>query len=224
MATPGFTSRSCRWPQKSGFTIAEALVTTAVMVTVLLTMYMIHDTAQQNHARGLARAAVHQDVRVVFERLAQELRSAGYTPSNTALNCGSPPPGAITALSSSPVSVTFQTDVDGDFCTDQVSYTFVPGTNLTKPCDQSDPATVGRITRSVQSWKNGAWNPATPTASDVARCITTLAIIYYDRSGTATTNPANVARLNISMTGAENAHITAAPSYTLTSDVTLRNF
>ncbi len=223
MATPGFTSRSCRWSQESGFTIAEALVATAVMVIVLFTMYMVFDTAQQNHARGLAKAAVQQDVRVAFERLAQELRSAGYNPSKT--GCGSPPQGGITAISSSPVSVTFQTDVDGDFCTDRVIYTFVPPTksNVTNPCDQTDPATVGRITRSAQSWTGAAWSPAIPTASDAARCITAFAFTGYDSSGTPTTIPANVLRLNVSMTGVENARITAAQTYTLTTDVTLRN-
>lgn len=217
------TSRLRRWLRESGFTIAEALVATAVMLTVLFTMYMIHDTAQQNHARGLARAAVQQDVRVAFERLAQELRSAGYTPGKT--GCDTPSQCAIIAIGSSPVSVTFWTDVDGDSRTDQVIYTFVPPTksNVTNPCDQSDLATVGRITRSVQTWTGAAWNPATPTASDAARCITDLTMTYYDLSGAPTTTPADVARLNVSMTGEENARITAAQTYKLTTDITLRN-
>ena len=219
--------RSRRWLQESGFSIAEALVATVVMVTVLLTISMIYDAAQQNHSRGLARAAVQQDVRAPFERMAQELQTAGYNPSKT--GCSNPPQGGITALSPSGDSVTFLTDVDGDpaapgySCTDQVTYTFAPPTNPTKPCDESDPATVGKITRSVQAWNGTGWNPGTPTASDVARCITALTITYYDSSGTATTNPANVARLNISMTGVENSRMTEAKTYTLTTDVRPRN-
>lgn len=221
MTTLEATSRSRKWSQESGFSIAEPLVATAVMVTVVLAIFMVYDTAQQNQARGLARAAVQQDVRVAVERLARELRSAGYNPSKT--GCGSPPQGTITALSSSPVLVTFQTDVDGDFCTDQVIYTFVPATksNLTNPCDQSDPTTVGRITRSVQTWTEAAWNPATPTAYDAARCITALVITYIDNSGNPTAIPTNIMR--ISVTGEENARITASQTYTLTTDVTLRN-
>ena len=195
---------------------------TAVMLTVLMAVYMVYDTAQQNHSRGLAKAAVQQDVRATFERMARELRNAGYTPSKT--GCASPPTGGITALSSSPVSVTFLTDVDGgDSCTDQVIYTFVPPTNPTKPCDESDPATVGKVTRSVQAWNGTGWNPATPVALTATQCISALALTYYDASGTPTTTPANVLRLNISMTGVENSRMTTAQTYTLTTDVTLRN-
>ncbi len=205
------------------------------MVIVLFTMYMMYDTAQQNHARGLAKAAVQQDVRVVFERLAQELRGAGYKPSKG--GCASPPPGAITAISSNPVPVTFLTDVDGDpaapgySCTDQVTYTFAPPTNPTKPCDESDPATVGKITRSVQAWNGTDWNPATPTASTVARCITAVNLTYCDGStattcggsGAPTTNPPDVRRIIMSIQGVENSRMTGAQTYTLTTDVRPRN-
>ncbi len=231
MATPKATSPPPKWTQESGFSVAEALVATAVMVIVLFPMYMMYDTAQQNHARGLARAAVQQDVRATFERLARELRSAGYHPSKT--GCASPPQGTITALSSSPASVTFQTDADGDFCTDQVTYTFVPPTksNLTNPCDQSDPATVGKITRSVQAWNGTGWNPATPTTSTVARCITAVNLTYCDGStattcggsGAPTTNPPDVRRIIMSIQGVENSRMTGAQTYMLTTDVRPRN-
>lgn len=223
MATLEGTFRSRKWSQELGFTIAEALVASAIMVTVVLTLYMIYDTAHQNQSRGLAKAAVQQDVRVTFELMARELRSAQYTPSNPVLNCLNPPTDGITAITSNPTSVTFLTDVNGDSCTDQVIYTFVPPTNATKPCDDSDPQTIGKITRSVQRWTGTAWDPATPTASDAARCITALAITYYDASGTPTTIPTNVARLNISMTGVENSRMTGAQTYTLTTDVRPRN-
>ncbi len=215
--------RSREWLQDSGFTAVEAVVATAVMLIVLLAVFMIYDIAQQNYSRGLARAAVQQDLRPTFERMARELQSAGYSPSKT--GCASPPQGGITALSTSPVSVTFLGDVDGDSCTDQVAYTFVPPTksNATNPCDESDPATVGRITRNIQTWNGTGWNPATPTVSDIGRCISALTITYYDSSGTPTTTPANVTRLNVSATAVENSRMTAAQTYTLATDVTPRN-
>lgn len=223
MATPEDPSGSRKGLQESGFSIAEVLVATAVMLTVLMAVYMVYDTAQQNQSRGLAKAAVQQDVRATFERMARELRGAAYAPSTAGCTPSPPPPNGITAISSSPVSVTFLTDVDRDSCTDQVIYTFVPPTNATKPCDDSDPQTIGKITRSVQRWTGTAWDPATPTASDAARCITALAISYYDASGTPTTIPANVARLYISMTGVENSRMTGAQTYTLKTDVRPRN-
>jgi Tfp pilus assembly protein PilW len=197
------------------------------MSTVFLCAFLVFDTAQQNHSRGTARAAVQQDVRPTVGRMARELQSAGYTPSRS--GCASLPANlqdkGITALSSSPVSVTFLADVDGDSCTDQVTYTFVPPTksNVTNPCDDSDPATVGRITRSVQTWTGTGWNPASPVAINQGQCITALALTYYDISEAVTTTPANVTRVNISTTSVENSRMTAAPTYTLATDVTLRN-
>lgn len=210
-------------PQASGFSNAEALVACTVMVTVLLALYMIYDTANQNHSRGLARAAVQQDLRPAFERLARELRGAGYTPSKT--GCASPPAGGVTALSFSPVSVTFLADVNADLCTDQVTYTFIPPTKnpSTNPCDPSDPATVGIITRSVQTWTGVAWNPAIPTPVTVATCVTDLALTYYGSSGATTTIPANVVRVSASIAGVENSRLTTGQPYTLTTDVRARN-
>ncbi len=213
-------SRSRRLLRQSGFSVVEALVASAVMLIVLLAVYMVYDTAWQNNSRGQAKAAVQQDVRATFERMARELRGAGYTPSKT--GCTSPPAGGITAMTSS--SVTFLTDVDGDSCTDQVTYTFLPPTNATKPCDDSDATTIGKITRSVQTWNGTGWNPATPVAANQAQCITGLTICYWDASRTTcTTTPGSPIWLNLSITGAENSRMTTSQPYTLTTDVTPRN-
>jgi Tfp pilus assembly protein PilW len=215
--------RSRGWPKDSGFTVVEAVVASAVMLIVLLAVYMVYDTAQQDHSRGLARAAVQQDVRATFEKMSRELRGAAYIPSKT--GCTSPPAGGITTISSSPVSVTFLADVDGDFCTDQVIYTFVPPTksSVTNPCDISDPATIGKITRSVQAWNGSGWNPASPVAINQGQCITALALTYFDISGAQTTTPANVIQMSLSLSGVENSRMTGGKTYTLTTDLRLRN-
>jgi prepilin-type N-terminal cleavage/methylation domain-containing protein len=208
-----------RWAAEQGFSLVETLVATAVMLIVLYATYMIFDTSQQNYARGLARASVQQDVRVAIERMAKEFRLSGYNPSNS--GCTSPPAGAITAVASSPGSVTFQADVDNNSCTDKVVYTFVPPSNLTKPCDNGDSTTIGKITRAVQSWNGTAWNPATPTALNVAQCITAFTPTYVDSGGIPTGSTTNVFRITVS--GTTNARITATQSYTVITDVMLRN-
>ena len=206
--------------EELGFSLVETLVATAVMLIVLFAAYMIFDTSEQNYARGLARASVQEDVRVSIERMAKELRLSGYNPSKT--GCTNPPAGVITAVTPSPGSVTFQADVDNNSCTDKVVYAFVPPSNLTKPCDNGDSATIGKITRAVQSWNGTAWSPATPTALNVAQCITTFTPTYFDTTtGMTTTSPTNVFRITVS--GTTNARITASQSYTVTTDVMLRN-
>ena len=221
MPTANNDVSSSRRQHEGGYSLPEALIAALVLAIVLLAIYMVYDTSSQDYARGVARADVQQNIRVALESMARELRAAGYNPFTAA--CANPPSGAVTALSSSPVSVTFQTDVDGDTCTDQVIYTFVPPTNLSKPCDASDPTTVGRLTRSTQAWDGTVWNPPTPTAYDVAQCVTSLTMTYYDGSGATPTPAASVRRITIAIVGIENIRGFGARTYTLTSDVRLRN-
>jgi len=204
------------------YSLAEALIASVVLVIVLVAIYMVYETGSRDAARGTARADVQQNVRVALESMARELRIAGYNPPGS--NCAAPPAGAVTALSSSPVSVTFQADVDGNGCTDRIVYAFVPPTDPTNPCDSASPATIGRITRSAQEWNDTTgWTPASPTAYDVAQCVTTLTVTYYTETGAATTTAADVRRIGISITGRENIRGWGARTYTLTSDVRLRN-
>jgi Tfp pilus assembly protein PilW len=229
MAPANNDASSSRRQHEGGYSLPEALIAALVLVIVLLAIYMVYDTGLQDYARGTARADVQQNVRVALESMARELRTAGYSP--TATNCASPLSGAITAIGTSPVSVTFRADVvrlnnnsGYETCIDQVTYTFVPPTDTTKPCDSSDPATIGRITRSVQEWEDGTgWAPATPSADDVAQCVTALTMTYYDGSGATPTPAASVRRITIAIVGIENIRGFGARTYTLTSDVRLRN-
>jgi Tfp pilus assembly protein PilW len=221
MAPENNDASSSRRQHERGYSLPEALIAALVLAIVLLAIYMVYDTAQQDYARGVARADVQQSIRVALESMARELRMAGYAASNIPnADCGAPP-CAVTALTSS--SVTFQAEIDGDTQTNKVIYTFVPPTNLSKPCDASDPTTVGRLTRSTQAWNGTGWNPSTPTAYDVAQCVTSLTMTYYDSSGATPTPAASVRRITIAIVGIENIRGFGARTYTLTSDVRLRN-
>ena len=201
-----------------GFSLIELLIGSVVFVIVLLAIYIILDTSQRDYASGAAKSDVQENVRVALESMARELRLAGYAPSKA--GCASPPSGAVTGLS----PLTFRADVDGDNCVDQVIYTFEPPADTTKPCDLSDPATIGKITRSVQAWDGANWNPVTPAPTDkfdVAQCINTLTVTYLTTPGNPTASPTSYIR--ISITGRENARGSAARTYVLTTDVRLRN-
>lgn len=204
-----------------GFSLIEMLIGSAVFVVVLLAILMILEISQRDYASGAAKSDVQENVRVALESMARELRMAGYAPSNSPNPDCAVPPCGVTALT--PSSVTFQVDLNGDNITDKVIYTFVPPVDATRPCDPLNPTTVGKITRSVQAGVGGAWSPSTPTADDVAQCMTALSITSYDSTGAVTTVAANVRRLNISITGVENARGTSSRSYTVTTDVRLRN-
>lgn len=204
-----------------GFSLVEMLVGSAVFVVALLAILMILDISQRDHALGAAKSDVQQNVRVALESMARELRMAGYAPSNSPNpDCAAPPCG-VTALT--PSSVTFQADLNGDNVIDKVIYTFVPPVDATRPCDPLNPTTIGKITRSVQSSVGGVWSPSTPTADDVAQCMTDLTMTYYDSLGNTPATPPNARRINISITGVENARGTSSRSYQVTTDVRLRN-
>ena len=210
-----------------GFSLIEMLIGSAVFVVVLLAILMILDISQRDYASGAAKSDVQENVRVALESMARELRMAGYAPSSTPNSDCAAPPCGVTALTSS--SVTFQADVDGNPpgvcavppCMDKVIYTFVPPVDATRPCDPLDPLTVGRITRSVQSWVGGAWT--TLTTYDIAQCVKTVTIIYYNSAGGAAATPADVRRIKISITGEENVRGYAPRAYTVSTDVRLRN-
>src|SRR3990170_6077477 len=157
-----------------GFSLVEMLIGSAVFVVVLLAILMLLDISQRDYASGATRSDVQENVRVVLESMARELRMAGYAPSSTPNSDCAVPPCGITALT--PSSVTFQANVDltQPAVINKVIYAFVPPTDATKPCDPSDSTTVGKITRSVQAGVGGAWSPSTPTADDVAQCVTAL--------------------------------------------------
>jgi len=209
-----------------GFSLIEMLIGSAVFVVVLLAILMILDISQRDYASGAAKLDVQENVRVALESMARELRMAGYAPSSTPNSDCAAPPCGVTALTSS--SVTFQADVDGNPpgvcavppCMDKVIYTFDPP-DATRPCDPLDPLTVGRITRSVQSWVGGAWT--TLTAYDVAQCVKTMTITYYNSGVGETTVPDQVRRIKISITGEENVRGHAPRAYTVSTDVRLRN-
>jgi type II secretory pathway pseudopilin PulG len=203
-----------------GFSVIEMLIGSAVFVVVLLAILMILDISQRDYASGAAKSDVQENVRVVLESMARELRMAGYAPSNSANSeCAVPPCGVTDVITAS--LVTFQADVNNDNLTDKVIYAFVPPVDATRPCDALDPDTVGRITRSVQSWVVGAWT--TLTAYDVAQCIKTMTITYYNSAGGAAATPADVRRIKMSITGEENVRGYTPRDYTLSTDVRLRN-
>lgn len=203
-----------------GFSLIELLIGSVVFVIVLLAIYIMLDTSRADYAMGAAKSDVQENVRVVLESMARELRMAGYAPSKA--GCSPPPVGAVTAFN----PLTFRADLDRDNCVDQVIYTFDAPTDTTKPCDVSDPDTIGKITRSVQAWDGANWNPETPAPTDkfdVAQCVKTLTLTYYNSAGDPAATPADVRRIKISITGEENVRGYAPRAYTLSTDVRLRN-
>jgi len=72
-------------PAPAGFTLLEALIASSIFLIVLYAVYLVYDTSEANYARGSRKWDVQSQARLALERMARELRSAGYdTPTKVA--------------------------------------------------------------------------------------------------------------------------------------------
>jgi type IV pilus assembly protein PilW len=98
-------ARAPRLADARGFTLAELLVTLAVTGLLLAAAGTMLLAGQRAWALGAARVEAQQSARVALERMAKELREAGYDPTGA---------GLAAIVLAEPDRVAFQRDLDGD--------------------------------------------------------------------------------------------------------------
>jgi prepilin-type N-terminal cleavage/methylation domain-containing protein len=167
-----------------GFTLAELLVACAVVALVMAGLLVSLQSGQEAYLRGANEVEATQSVRVALERMAQELRGAGFCPTCT----GATPFTAITAQSAT--GFTIQNDWDGDgvittagTVTDafgnargeQVVYAFAGGTLTRQETGDAIPLTL-------------------------ATGINSLTFTYQDNAGVVTATPANICTVVVTAT------------------------
>lgn len=69
-------ARRVRGPR--GFSLLEALVTTAIFLIVLYGVYLVYDVGEANYLKSSRKWDVQSQARVALERLGREIRTAGY--------------------------------------------------------------------------------------------------------------------------------------------------
>src|SRR5207247_10559429 len=92
------------WRPAGGLTLAELLVSLAVLGLVLAGLFTILHSGLKAYGWGVGRVEAQQAARVALERMARELREAGYDPRGA----GIPPVGAA-----APARVTLPRDPTG---------------------------------------------------------------------------------------------------------------
>ena len=179
---------------QAGYTVAEMLVACAVIGMVLAGLLSLLMTGQQAFVVGSNRTEALSTGRLVLFRLAEEVRTAGYDPRNTASFA------AITALAPPNVGFTIGNDwnatgaietnqtttVNGTLRGEQITYTVV-GTQLRRQESviDSSPVTVTNTLNTITiTYLNADDTDVTATAHQAATAPLIRTVVI-----TVTTNP-----------------------------------
>jgi type IV pilus assembly protein PilW len=162
-------------PGEGGHSLAEMLVAMALMALLMAATLSMLQSGLVASGWGTRRVEAQQAVRVALERMARELREAGYDPASA---------GIAALVVAEPARVVLQRDLDGDGVIDttreRVTYLLRPGET---------------------TLRRDAGAGAQPIAEGVRR----LALTYFDRDGAVTTDPARVAFVRIELEAGRDA-------------------
>jgi type IV pilus assembly protein PilW len=155
------------WRPADGVSLTELLISLAVLGLVLACVFGVLHGALQAYGWGAGRVEVQQSARVALERMAAELREAGYDPRGAGIQ-------PIVAAQSA--FVTFQSDLNGNGVVDptreRVTFVLRPGET---------------------TLRRDAGGGAQPIIDGVRR----FRLMYFDRAGQPVSEPSRVASVRI---------------------------
>jgi type II secretory pathway component PulJ len=161
-----------------GFSMPDLLIATAILGLVMAGLFGVLRSGTASYRLGAARVEAQQSARVALERMAKELRGAGYDPTAA---------GIAPIVLAESARVTFQADLDGDGVVDvtreRVTYLLRPGETVLR---------------------RDAGGGAQPVVNGVGR----FALTYFDAAGAPTTDAASVAAVRIRIDVGADAAIT----------------
>jgi prepilin-type N-terminal cleavage/methylation domain-containing protein len=204
-----------------GYTLAEMLVVCAIVGLVMASLLGLVLSGQKAFWYGTTQVDAQQTVRVAVERMVKEIREAGYYPQNpdtSPVTCAAAPCYTFNAIANSPTasSVTLQYDWNGDGVSAASGMVNDPVLCAT--------GTACRGERVVYSFSSGALTRqeigVDTTPQTIASGISSLSFTYFDENGTATTVPANIRTIGVTVT-AQTA--TQGAYVTLSDRIRLRN-
>jgi type II secretory pathway component PulJ len=157
------------WRTADGVSLAELLVSLAILGLVLACVFGALDGALRAYGWGARRVEAQQSARLALERMASELREAGYDPAGV---------GVDPIIVAAPALVTVQRDLDGDGVIDagreRVTFLLRPGET---------------------TLRRDAGGGAQPIIDGVQR----FRLTYLDRAGRPASLPSEVASVRIDL-------------------------
>ncbi|PYO57824.1 MAG: hypothetical protein DMD83_07175 [Candidatus Rokuibacteriota bacterium] len=150
------------WRPAGGLSLAELLVSLAVLGLVLAGLFGILHSGVKAYGWGVARVESQQAARVALERMARELREAGYDPRGA---------GIQPVVAAAPALVTFQRDLNGNGVVDP---------------------TRERVTFLLRAGESVLRRDAGGGAQPIIENVRRFGLTYFDSAGAPTTAPARV--------------------------------
>jgi prepilin-type N-terminal cleavage/methylation domain-containing protein len=204
-----------------GFTLAEMLVVCAIVGLVMAGLLGLVMSGQKAYWYGTTQVDAQQTTRIALERMVREIREAGYypiTPVTVPSGCASPPCYNFNAVGTgaSSTSLTLQYDWNGDG-------TSASSGKVNDPvqCATGTACRGERVTYSFSSGNLTRQETGVDTSPvTIASGLNGFAFSYFAEDGTATTTPANIRTVAVTVT-AKTAN--QGTYVTMTDRVRLRN-
>ena len=220
--------RSSTLRGQAGFTLVELMVAMSIFLLILVGIFQVFDPSHRAYQTSERKLDVQQNARVAMDTMARQIRMTGYFPENIDTDTANDLSNRIQAASESALAIAGDLDGSGasnafTFCLDNTGLRRVRGaigTAASYTCANGQllAESVTALTFAYfDSTNNPIPNP--PTAP-------------YNLDGQAfgvapafatTTERAAVRRIVIMVTARESVPGQPAQTYTLASDVRLRN-
>jgi prepilin-type N-terminal cleavage/methylation domain-containing protein len=174
-----------------GFTLAELLIACAIIGMVMSGIFGILNAGQQSYQVGVHMIEAQQDPRITIQRIANEVREAGYCPT-----CG----GTIAAFnaitSATATGFIVQNDwnatwngTSGIAASGTVSWTVVNSDGSTTTTQRGERVTYAFASGTLTRQETGVDASPVTLATNVA----SITFSYLDASGTVLATPVSVA-------------------------------
>jgi type II secretory pathway pseudopilin PulG len=211
--------RSTRQALRSaeGFTVAELLVTVAILGLVMAGLFGALQAGQTNYLIGSNQVDAQQNVRTVVSRMIEEIRTAGYDPTATLF------PAVINPTTTGfTLQYNWNADQDAD-----------GNAIITSGATVAVPAAVGpaprgeQITYSVSGGNLRRQETGVDGAPVVLAPVQAATFTYQDANGATTTDPDRIRTIVITVTSLPpsggSTHTLGRVAVTMTDTVRLRN-
>jgi prepilin-type N-terminal cleavage/methylation domain-containing protein len=212
---------------QDGFTLVELMVAMSIFLLILVGVFQVFDPSHGAYQASESKLGAQQNARVAMDRMARQIRMTGYFPENVDTNTGNDVANPVQAASDTALAVAG--DLDGTGAS--MVYTFCLSGGL----------------RMVRGAIGAGASYTCANGQIMAESVTALRFAYFDSANNPIPNPpatpynldnqalggapafvtnaerAAVRRIVISVTARENVPNQPAQTYTLASDVRLRN-